>query len=83
MSTVYNQRYNKSALYWADKPSSMAYRILDSKPPTSQICLLDVGCGEGKDAIFFARNGYHVSAIDAAEVGIAKAREILSAPAAI
>lgn len=78
MSTVYNQRYDKSELYWGDKPSSMAFRILESKPPTSQLHLLDVGCGEGKDAIFFARNGYQISAFDAAEVGIAKAQEVSS-----
>lgn len=76
MSTVYNQRYNKSGLYWGDTPSSMAFRVLESKPPTSQVRLLDVGCGEGKDSIFFARNGYQVSAFDSAEVGIAKAREV-------
>ena len=78
MSTVYNQRYDKSDLYWGDKPSSMAYRILESKPPTSQLCLLDIGCGEGKDSVFFARNGYKVSAFDAANIGIVKAREVSS-----
>jgi tellurite methyltransferase len=56
----------------------MAYRILEKKPPTSLLHLLDIGCGEGKDSIFFARNGYHVSAFDAAETGIKKAQDISS-----
>ena len=42
------------------------------------IKLLDVGCGEGKDAVFLARNGYHVSAFDLAETGVEKGRALAS-----
>ena len=38
--------------------------------------ILDIGCGEGKDAVFFARNGYEVSAFDIAESGLEKARRL-------
>lgn len=38
--------------------------------------MLDIGCGEGKDAVFLARNGYQVSAFDISETGIAKARAL-------
>lgn len=78
MTTVYDQRYDGSELYWGDEPSSMAHRVLELMPPKSQVKLLDVGCGEGKDSIFFAKKGYQVSAFDASEVGISKAREIAS-----
>ena len=30
------------------------------------------GCGEGKDAVFLARNGYIVTAFDLSETGIEK-----------
>jgi len=36
---------------------------------------LDVGCGEGADAIWLARNGWSVTAIDISEVALTRARE--------
>ncbi len=34
--------------------------------------VLDVGCGEGQNAIYLAKQGYHVDAFDLSEHGIAK-----------
>ena len=36
---------------------------------------LDVGCGEGADAIWLARSGWTVTAIDISDVALARARE--------
>jgi SAM-dependent methyltransferase len=36
---------------------------------------LDVGCGEGADAIWLARSGWTVTAIDISEVAVTRARE--------
>jgi SAM-dependent methyltransferase len=36
---------------------------------------LDVGCGEGADAIWLARNGWTVTAIDISDVALSRARE--------
>jgi len=38
--------------------------------------LLDIGCGEGKDAVFLARCGYNVSAFDISEAGLEKAKQL-------
>ncbi|MFC0560655.1 class I SAM-dependent methyltransferase [Halalkalibacter alkalisediminis] len=46
-------------------------------PPTKHVKLLDIGCGEGKDAVFFARNGYDVTAFDISNAGIEKTRNLL------
>ena len=46
------------------------------KPPTKPYKVLDIGCGEGTDAVFLARNGYDVSAFDVSEHGLSKAREL-------
>lgn len=35
---------------------------------------MDIGCGEGRNAVFFARNGYQVSAFDASPAGIDKTK---------
>lgn len=40
------------------------------------VTVLDVGCGEGRNSIFFARMGYKVDAFDISEKGIAKAKAI-------
>ena len=36
---------------------------------------LDVGCGEGADAIWLARHGWTVTAIDVSDVAVGRARE--------
>ena len=38
--------------------------------------MLDIGCGEGKDAVFFARNGYDVTAFDISSAGIEKTKRL-------
>lgn len=44
------------------------------KPPVKPLKVLDMGCGEGKDAVFLARNGYQVTAFDLTESGLEKGR---------
>lgn len=46
------------------------------KPPVKPYRVLEIGCGEGKDAVFLAKNGYLVTAFDAAQTGIDKARSL-------
>lgn len=38
-------------------------------PPITPLKLLVIGCGEGRNAVFFARNGYEVSAFDLSTKG--------------
>jgi tellurite methyltransferase len=45
-------------------------------PPVKRLKLLDVGSGEGKDAVFFARNGYDVTAFDISDAGIEKTKRL-------
>ncbi|MBO9599019.1 MAG: class I SAM-dependent methyltransferase, partial [Cohnella sp.] len=52
------------------------YQVLQKFPPTRRLRLLDIGCGEGKDAVFFARNGYEVTAFDVSDAGIEKTRRL-------
>lgn len=44
-----------------------AYAYLKDQP---QVSILDVGCGDGRDALFFARKGLKVTAIDFSEEAI-------------
>ncbi len=54
----------------------MAYKVLELKPPLrKEFRLLDIGCGEGANAIFFAKNGYQVTCFDLSTVGLQKTQE--------
>ena len=74
--TEYDKKYNAEGYYWGIKPNNLCYEIMRIKPPIKPYKVLDIGCGEGKDAVFLARNGYKVTAFDVSEQGLSKAREL-------
>ncbi len=75
-TTAYDSRYKSKTNYWDFKPSSMAYKVLELAPPLNkELHLLDIGCGEGGNAIFFAKNGYKVTGFDFSTVGLQKTQE--------
>lgn len=74
MSKYYNGKYRKNEFYWGKQPSSTARIFLQKFPPHEGQTLIDIGCGEGRDSIFFARNGYRVTAFDYSTDGIKKAK---------
>lgn len=75
----YEKRYSQEQYFWGLLPSSMCFDVMRILPPTRRLRVLDIGCGEGKDAVFFARNGYDVSAFDITEAGLDKARRLADA----
>ncbi|OWR30736.1 XRE family transcriptional regulator [Saccharibacillus sp. O23] len=74
--SIYEEAYQTQDYYWGTEPNSACYQVLRLMPPTRRLKLLDIGCGEGKDAVFFARNGYEVSAFDVSDAGIAKTKAL-------
>ena len=74
--TDYEERYKVDGYYWGIQPSNMCYEVMKLCPPVKPLRLLDVACGEGKNAVFFARNGYNVTAFDAANSGLEKAGQL-------
>lgn len=75
-SVYYEERYKDTEYYWGVKPSFMCLEVLRILPPDRPLRILDAGCGEGKDAVFFAKNGYKVSAFDITGSGIEKAKQL-------
>lgn len=72
----YDDRYNTKEYYWGLKPNRICYDIMKILPPIKPYRVLDIGCGEGKDAVFFAKCGYAVTAFDISEQGIEKAKRL-------
>jgi tellurite methyltransferase len=72
MSDFYDDKYKAEELYWGTRPSSIARILFQMHPPRRREKLLDVGCGEGRDSIFFARNGFEVTGFDSSAEGIRK-----------
>jgi tellurite methyltransferase len=72
---VYDERYSRPGLYWGSKPTGLArdfVRIARSLPRLPRT-LVDLGSGEGRDSIYFARQGYRVLGVDISSVGVLKA----------
>lgn len=72
----YDNRYNTDGYYWGLMPNRICYDIMKILPPIKPYRVLDIGCGEGKDAVFFAKCGYAVTAFDISESGIEKAKKL-------
>lgn len=76
--TVFSELYKDAEYFWGTEPTEFCYQILEKYPPLRYLRLLEIGCGEGRDAVFFARNGYDVTAYDIAPAGVRKT-ELLAA----
>jgi hypothetical protein len=66
----WNGKFSKADYFYGTKPNKfLASKIELFDNHKKLLCL---GEGEGRNAIFFAQNGFEVSAIDASDVGLAK-----------
>ncbi len=69
----WDARYGEAdGAMWSGRPNG---RFLAEVQALSPGRALDVGCGEGADAIWLARNGWTVTAIDVSAVAIDRAQE--------
>lgn len=72
----YEETYKKITPQWKFATSSMAREVLGCVPPIGEKNFLEIGCGDGQAAVFFARNGYIVSAFDKSEIAIANGKAL-------
>ena len=72
--TQYEKFYKADEYYWGKAPADFLERLITLKPPRRGMKILDIGCGEGKDAVYMAKKGYTVTAFDLTESGIAKTK---------
>ncbi|MFF4234265.1 MFS transporter [Actinomadura geliboluensis] len=66
----WDSRYAESDRIWSGNPNTVLVReVADLAPGTA----LDLGCGEGADAIWLARRGWRVTAVDVSGVAVERA----------
>jgi tellurite methyltransferase len=74
-------REHEPGWFFGQEPSTLARRVAHffrlMEVPTAGR-LLDLGCGEGRDAVFFSTLGFEVEAMDGAPTGIERAQEWLA-----
>ncbi len=72
----YDQRYASKRYYWGKKPSVMCDRVIEIIRPSSDFRpkLLDLGCGEGRNAVYFAKHDFKVVGLDLSLIGLEKTR---------
>lgn len=77
---AYEERYKKvhseGLMWFSDIPTPELLEWIEYNhiPVDDEIC--EVGCGEGRDALYLSGKGYRVTAIDASKSAIRKCREL-------
>ncbi|GAA4964649.1 class I SAM-dependent methyltransferase [Kineococcus glutinatus] len=66
----WDERYGTSSRIWSGEPNgALLAEVADLTPGRA----LDVGCGEGADAVWLARRGWRVTALDVSAVALQRA----------
>lgn len=66
----WDERYGADDRVWSGNPNP---QLVDRASTLAAGRALDVGCGEGADAVWLARQGWQVTAVDVSRVGLDKA----------
>ena len=69
-SAGWDERYRGTELLWGAGPNRFLAEEAAALPPGTA---LDVACGEGRNAIWLAEQGWRVTGVDFSPVGLAKA----------
>lgn len=69
-SSEWDERYGESVQIWSGRPNgALVAEVADLRPGRA----LDVGCGEGADAVWLAGRGWQVTALDVSRVALDRA----------
>lgn len=67
----WDERYAGTDLVWTDNPNVFVAEILDDVAPGTAV---DLAAGEGRHAVWLARRGWDVTAVDFSSVGLVSAQ---------
>jgi SAM-dependent methyltransferase len=68
----WDRRYSSQAQWWSGRPNGALVAEVEALDPGTA---LDVGSGEGADAVWLAARGWTVTAIDISQVALDRARQ--------
>lgn len=68
----YDDGYLACPCFWGREPGSLVQELAKHRK-LEGLNILDAGCGEGKNAVFFARAGAHVLAMDVSPAALTNA----------
>ncbi|MFC9327499.1 class I SAM-dependent methyltransferase [Kitasatospora sp. NPDC057015] len=68
----WDARYRASERIWSGRPNPVLVREADGLTPGRA---LDLGCGEGADAVWLARRGWRVTAVDISRTALERGAE--------
>ena len=67
--TFWEDRYRASDRIWSGRPNAVLTEVVGDLPPGTA---LDLGCGEGGDAVWLAGLGWHVTAVDVSPTALSR-----------
>ena len=71
--TFWDQRFSGDEFLFGPEPNQYIVETCRDLAPTTA---LDLGCGEGRNAVWLAAQGHDVTAVDVSPVGLAKAEQL-------
>lgn len=68
----WDERYSTREQIWSGEPNgALVSELAGARPGT----VLDIGCGEGADAVWLAQQGWQVTAIHPSDVAVERSRQ--------
>lgn len=78
--TVYWNQYYNSISHIKVEPSKFAQDVFAEYITDTDKSLIELGCGNGRDSLYFASKGLRVTGIDASDIVIAQLKKNISIP---
>ena len=72
--SIWEKEYKNADNLWGSVPNSTLSRYVEMLPVNGEV--LDIGIGEGRNALFFAKQGFAVEGIDISQTAISRCLEL-------
>jgi SAM-dependent methyltransferase len=72
----WDRTYANAEDFFGKEPSELAVSVLPLLKKKNSKDVLELGCGQGRDTWYLAKNGMNVTALDYSETGICQMRDI-------
>jgi SAM-dependent methyltransferase len=74
MNNIWNNVYSNDSSFFGDEPSKFALMCYEEFVKHKVKKILELGCGQGRDTLYFASKGLEVYAIDSSNIAIENLR---------